>query len=80
MKVYLIMQSEKLAFNKPVGASRVREVWSTRQGAEDSIGPIEEEYIKCKTCGHSHANKAADLDHNFKNWKRKLFIQEFEVL
>jgi len=73
------MQSEKLAFGKPVGASRVREVWFSKQGAKDSIGPVEEEYIKCKTCGNSHSNPAVDLDHNFKNWKKKLFIQEFDV-
>ena len=79
MKVYIVMQSEKLRFGKPAGASRIRNIHSSKQKAEDEIGPIEEKYIKCKTCGHQHPNKAADLDHNFQPWKKKLFIREFDV-
>lgn len=64
MKVYLVMQSERLAFGRPAGPSRVRGVFSSREKAEKHIGPREEKYIKYKTCGAQHINKAADLDHN----------------
>jgi hypothetical protein len=73
------MQSEKLAFGKLVGANRVRGCFSTKEKAEEYIGPIEEEYIKCKTCSRLRRNEAVDLDHNFENWRKKLFIQEWEV-
>ncbi|KKN98998.1 hypothetical protein LCGC14_0142430 [marine sediment metagenome] len=76
MKVYLVMQSDQLCGNKPVGSSRVRGVFSTKQKAENEIGPIEEECIKCPTCKQTHSNPKADVDNDFKNWKRKLFIEE----
>lgn len=79
MKVYLVMQSEKLRFNKPVGPNRVRGVFATKQKAEEHIGPIEEKYIECETCGGQRSNPAADLDNNFEPWQKKLFIREWDV-
>lgn len=79
MKVYLVMQSERLFFGRPVGASRVRGVFLTREKAEKHIGPILPEIITCKTCNHEHKNPAVDLDHNFKPWRRTLSIVEREV-
>ena len=79
MKVYLVMQSELLRFGKPAGSSRVRGVFTTREKAEEYIGPIEEKHKKCETCGHLCINHAADLDHNNKPWKKRLFIKEFKV-
>ena len=76
MKVYLVMQSERLAFGKPVGASRVRGVFSTREKAQEHIGPQEEKFIKCETCDHQRINEKADLDHNDEPWRKKLFITE----
>lgn len=79
MKVYLVMQSELLKFGRPSGSSRVRECFSSREKAEEYIGPIEEKYVKCQLCNSLHENPAADLDHNFEVWKKKLFIKEWTV-
>lgn len=64
MKVYLVMQ-------KP--DNRVRGVFSTRQKAEEEIGPLEKEFIKCDACGQSKRNEA------YEAWKEKLFIQERDM-
>ena len=79
MTVFIVMQSEKLRFGKPAGPSRIRDVFDTKEKAENNIGPIEEKYIKCKECGTRHSNPNADLDNNFKVWKKKLWIKEKEV-
>ncbi len=76
MKVYLVMQSDQLRFGKPVGSSRVRGVFSTRLKAEQHIGPVEEKYIICESCGSERSNPKADLDGNYEPWKKKLFITE----
>lgn len=73
------MQSEKLRFGRPAGSSRVREVFLDKQDALDYIGPRENKYIKCKTCGTKHVNPKADLDHNYQPWRRKLWILEEEL-
>lgn len=80
MTVFIVMQSERLIFGKPMGSSRIRDVFSTREKAEENIGPIEEKYIKCKECGTDHRNPKAELDNNFEPWRKKLWIQEEEVL
>jgi hypothetical protein len=80
MKVFIVMQSERLIFGKRHGPSRVRDVFSTREKAEKNIGPIEEKYTNCKECGTKHPNPKADLDHNDEPWRKKLWIKEEEVL
>lgn len=79
MKVYLVMQSERLFFGRPIGTSRVRGVFSTKEKAEKHIGPILPETITCGTCSHEYTNPAVDLDNDFKQWRRKLSIVEREV-
>ena len=76
MIVYAVMQSEKLVFGKPMGASRVRGIFSSQQKANEHIGPIEKESVKCECCGSDHSNpKYTSSD----DWKKKLFIKQFEV-
>lgn len=79
MKIYIVMQSELLKFGKPAGSKRIRRCFLSRKGAEEHIGPIEEKYIKCKTCGNEHRNPAADLDNDFEPWRKKLSIEELTV-
>ncbi len=79
MIVYLVMQSDRLNDGNPVGPSRVRGVFSTEQKAKEHIGPIEEKYIICGTCGSEHSNPKADLDGNYEPWRKKLFIREWTV-
>lgn len=79
MIVYLVMQSDELKFDKPAGPSRVRGVFSTKPMAEKHIGPIEEKYIICETCGNEHSNPKADLDANYEPWRKKLFIREWTI-
>lgn len=79
MKVYLVMQSDQLNDGNPVGPSRVRGAFSTKKKAEEHIGPIEEKYIICETCGSEHHNPKADLDDNYEPWRKKLFIREWTV-
>lgn len=79
MTVFLVMQSDKLRFGKPSGPSRVRGVFSTKEGAEENIGPQDEKYIKCKECGHSHKNQNVELDMYGEPWRKKLFIKEWKV-
>ncbi len=79
MTVFIVMQSDLLKFGKPAGPSRIRDVFSTKEKAQDNIGPIEEKHIKCKECGTKHRNPKADLDGNYEPWRKKLWILEKEL-
>lgn len=79
MKIYLVMQSEKLRFGKPSGPSRIRTVFVYLKEAIEYIGPVHEKYINCKECGHKCVNEKADLDSNYEPWRKKLFIKEWNL-